>query len=128
MAPIFGTETGSVEIKTFNESKADAGAALGLKGLGDYRSLYVNNNAHANHRPKDPEHRTVEFMSFGKREAGELIPNPAYDEEEFKALPKQEQTSNQHVPAGWMADRAPAKARVSYDLPAAVIADVMKAR
>ena len=66
MAPIFGTETGSVEIKTFNESKADAGAALGLKGLGDYRSLYVNNNAHANHRPKDPEHRTVEFMSFGK--------------------------------------------------------------
>ena len=40
MAPIFGTETGSVAVKTFNELKADAGAALGLKGLGDYRSLY----------------------------------------------------------------------------------------
>ena len=50
----------------FNEMKADAGPAHGLKGLGDYRSLYVNNNDHANHRPKDPEHRTVEFISAGK--------------------------------------------------------------
>ena len=215
----------------------------------------MNNNDHANHRLKDPEHRTVEFMSIGewdishggprksagrqgpiqvataaimagtpespcktheeferlleaaaesvgctesalprvtgffstvpRREAGEFIPNPAYDEEEFKALPKQKQISkrermmkylqgpdgqslrrevvvlhnfeeghppefyrfrllepikrlqsspgsvsvaklkhhyeqafialfSQHVPAGWMADRAPAKARVSY--------------
>ena len=55
MAPIFGTETGFVEVKLFNELKADAGPACGLKGLGDYRSLYVNNNDHANHRPKDPE-------------------------------------------------------------------------
>ena len=66
MAPIFGTETGFVEVKLFNELKADAGPARGLKGLGDYRSLYVNNNDHANHRPKDPEHRTVEFMSCGE--------------------------------------------------------------
>ena len=49
----------------FNELKADAGPAHGLKGLGDYRSLYVNNNDHENHRPKDPEHRTVEFMCGG---------------------------------------------------------------
>ena len=39
MALIFGTETGSVEVKLFNELKADAGPAHGLKGLGDYRSL-----------------------------------------------------------------------------------------
>ena len=45
MALIFGTETGFVEVKMFNEMKADAGPAHGLKGLGDYRSLYVNNNA-----------------------------------------------------------------------------------
>ena len=37
MALIFGTETGSVEVKMFNEVKADAGPAHGLKGLGDYR-------------------------------------------------------------------------------------------
>ena len=30
----------------FNELKADAGPAHGLKGLGDYRSLYVNINDH----------------------------------------------------------------------------------
>ena len=65
MAPIFGTQTGLVEVKLFNELKADAGPAQGLKGLGDYRSLYVNNNDHPNHRPKDPEHRTVEFMCIG---------------------------------------------------------------
>ena len=165
MALIFGTEAGLVEVKTFNEMKADAGPAHGLKGLGDYRSLYVNNNDHANHRPKDPEHRTVEFMcggdwqishggprksagrqgpvqvvtaaikagtpefqcktyedcqllleaaaesvgctksalpsllaksSFGtvsKRVQGDLIRNPAYDEEEFKALPKEQQSA-----------------------------------
>ena len=165
MALIFGTETGLVEVKMFNEMKADAGPAHGLKGLGDYRSLYVNNNDHANHRPKDPEHKTVEFMCGGdwqishgglrksagrqrpvqvvtaaikagtpefqcktyeeyerlleaaadsvgctkyalprvfaksldfgtvsKREQGNLIRNPAYDEEEFKALPKEQQT------------------------------------
>ena len=65
MALIFGTEAGSVEVKLFNELKADAGPAHGLKGLGDYRSLYVNNNDHENHCPKDPEHRTVEFMCGG---------------------------------------------------------------
>ena len=65
VALIFRTETGLVEVKIFNEMKADAGPAHGLKGLGDYRSLYVNNNDHANHRPKDPEHRTVEFMCSG---------------------------------------------------------------
>ena len=65
MALIFGTETGFVEVKMFNEMKADAGPAYGLKGFGDYRSLYVNNNDHANHRPKDAEHRTVEFMCSG---------------------------------------------------------------
>ena len=65
MALIFGTETGFVEVNMFNEMKADAGPAHGLKGLGDYRSLYVNNNDHANHRPKDAEHRTVEFMCSG---------------------------------------------------------------
>ena len=130
---------------------------------------------------------------------GDFGPNPAYDEEVFKALPKQEQTSKRHrtmkylqgpdglslrreavvphnfeeghppdlyrfrllepikklmsgpsmltvpklkhyyeeafialfgkrVPPGWMADRVPARASVSYNLPAAVIADVMKAR
>ena len=52
MTPIFGTETGFVEVKLFNELKADAGPARGLKGLGDYRSLYVDNNDHANHRPE----------------------------------------------------------------------------
>ena len=259
MAPIFGTETGFVEVKLFNELKADAGPARGLKGLGDYRSLYVNNNDHANHRPKDPEHRTVEFMSCGewdishgglRKSAGrqgpvqvamaaikagtpELqcktyedlqplleaaaesvgcttydlpkvpgsfgkvpkrveddIPNPAYDEEEFKALPKEQQTwgrkrsmkylqgsdgrclkrevvvthkfveghppdfyryrllepirklqsgssaltvpmlkhyyeegfialFKKRLPPGWKADRAPARASVSYNLPAA---------
>ena len=65
MALIFGTETGFVEVKMCNEMKADAGPAHGLKGLGDYRSLYVDNNDHANHRPKDAEHRTVEFMCSG---------------------------------------------------------------
>ena len=65
MAPIFRTETASVEVKLFSELKAVAGPAHGLKGLGDYRSLYVNNNDHENHRPKDPEHRTVEFMCGG---------------------------------------------------------------
>ena len=44
MALIFGTESGLVEVKMFNELKAEAGPAHGLKGLGDYRSLYVNNN------------------------------------------------------------------------------------
>ena len=165
MALIFGTETRFVEVKMFNEMKADAGPAHGLKGLGDYRSLYVNNNDHANHRPKDAEHRTVEFMCSGDWEIshggprksagrqgpvqvvtaaikagtpefqcktyeecqrllpadadsvgrtksalpwvfskgsgfgtvskcvqGDLIRNPAYDEEEFKALPKEQQT------------------------------------
>ena len=270
MALIFGTEAGLVEVKTFNEMKADAGPAHGLKGLGDYRSLYVNNNDHANHRPKDPEHRTVEFMcggdwqishggprksagrqgpvqvvtaaikagtpefqcktyedcqllleaaaesvgctksalpsllaksSFGtvsKRVQGDLIRNPAYDEEEFKALPKEQQTRQRersmkylqgpngslreermvaheflgahppdfrrlrllepirklqsgpgnlslaklkqyfeeafinlfgdYPPPGWMDGRAPARTCVTYNLPAAVIADVMKAR
>ena len=128
----------------------------------------MNNNDHANHRPKDPagrssaEHRTVEFMCGGdweishggprksagrqgpvqmvtaatkagtlelqcktyeeykslmeaaaksvgcstyalpmvldyfgkapKRKEGDLIRNPAYDEKEFKALPKEQQT------------------------------------
>ena len=272
MSLIFGTETGSVEVKMFNELKADAGSAHGLKGLGDYRSLYVNNNDHENHRPKDPEHRTVEFMcggeweishggardgagrqgtavqvataaikaatpelqcktyeeferllksaaesvgcttsnlpkvlakdSFGKvpmRKDGKLIRNPAYDEEEFKALPKEQQTDQrkrsmkylqgpngslrekslvvahelleahppdfhrfrllkpvrkfqaghgnlsiaklkQHYeeafmnlfgnypPPGWTTGRAPARACVSYNLPAAVLADVMNVR
>ena len=129
----------------------------------------MNNNDHENHRPKDPEHRTVEFMCGGdweishggarnsagrqgpvqvaiaaikagtpelqcktyavpasagsrreecglhhiylkvympkvpevpgffstvhKRVEGDFVPNPAYDEEDFKALPKLEQTS-----------------------------------
>ncbi len=66
MALIFGTETGSVEVKMFNELTADAGPAHGLKGLGDYRSLYLNNNDHENHRPKDPEHRTVEILCSGE--------------------------------------------------------------
>ena len=165
MALIFGTESGLVEVKIINELKAEAGPAHGLKGLGDYRSLYVNNNDHENHRPKDPEHRTVEFKcggeweishggarngagqqgtavqvateaikagtpececktyeecqsllkaaaesvgctgsalpsvlaesSFGTvpmRKEGDLIRNPAYDEDEFKALPKDQQT------------------------------------
>ena len=165
MALSFGRETGLVEVKMFNEMKTDAGPAHGLKGLGDYRSLYVTNNDHANHGPKDPEHRTVEFMCGGdwqishggprksagrqgplqvvtaaikagtpelqcktyeeyerlleaaadsvgctksalprvfakslgfgtvsEREQGNLIRNPAYDEEEFKALPKEQQT------------------------------------
>ena len=35
MALIFGTETGSMEVKMFNEVKADAGPAHGLRGLGD---------------------------------------------------------------------------------------------
>ena len=77
MALIFGTETGSVEVKMFKELKADAGPAHGLKGLGNYRSLYVNNNDHENHRPKDPEHRTVEFMCGGewgsRMEAPEMV-------------------------------------------------------
>ena len=168
MALIFGTETGLVEVKMFNEMKTDAGSVHSLKGLGDNRSLYVHNNDHANHRPKDPEHRTVEFMCGGdwqishggprmsagrqgpvqvltaaikagtpefqcktyeeyerlleaaadsvgytksalprvfskasgfgtasKRVQGDLIRNPAYDEEEFKALPKEQQTRQQ---------------------------------
>ena len=271
MALTFGTETGFVEVKMFNEMKADAGPAHGLKGLGDYSSLYVNNNDHANHRPKDSEHRTVEFMCSGDWEIshggprksagrqgpvqvvtaaikagtpefqcktykecqrlleaaaesvgctksalprvfskgsgfgtvskcvqGDLIRNPAYDEEEFKALPKEQQTRQRerymkylqgpngslreermvahefleahppdfrrlrllepirklqsgpgnlslaklkqyfeeafinlfgdYPPPGWMAGRAPARTCVTYNLPAAVIADVMKAR
>ena len=271
MAPIFGTETGFVEVKLFNELKADAGPARGLKGLGDYRSLYVNNNDHANHRPEDPGHRTVEFMCGGdweishgglrksagrqgpvqvvtaavkagtpelqcktyeeyerlmeaaadsvkctksdlprvfikssssntvsRRVQGDLIRNPAYDEEEFRALPKEQQTRQRErsmkylqgpngslreermvahefleahppdfrrlrllepirklqsgpgglsltklkqyyeeafinlfedlPPPGWMAGRAPARTCVTYNLPAAVVADVMKAR
>ena len=78
MALIFGTQTDSVEVKLFNELKADAGPAHGLRGLADYRSLYVNNNDHENHRPKDLEHRTVEFMCGGeweiRMEAPELVP------------------------------------------------------
>ena len=34
----------------------------------------------------------------------------------------------EHVPPGWMAGRLPPRAHDSYILPAAVIADVMKAR
>ena len=68
MALIFGTESGLVEVKMFNELKAEAGPAHGLRGLGDYRSLYVNNKDHPNHRPKDAEHRTVEFMCSGEWE------------------------------------------------------------
>ena len=67
-ALIFGTGTGSVEVSVFSELKANAGPAHGLKGLGDYHSLYVNNNDHENHRPQDPEHKTVEFVSFGEGE------------------------------------------------------------
>ena len=52
MALIFGTERGLVEAKMFNELNPKAGPAHGLKGLGDYRSLYVNNNDHPNHRPR----------------------------------------------------------------------------
>ena len=52
LALIFGEETGFVEVNIFNEVKADAGPVHGLKGLGDYRSLYVNNNYHANLREK----------------------------------------------------------------------------
>ena len=33
------------------------------------------------------------FSSVPKRVEGDFVPNPANDEEEFKALPKQEQTS-----------------------------------
>ena len=33
------------------------------------------------------------FSTVPKRVEGDFVPNPAYDEEEFKALPKQEQTS-----------------------------------
>ena len=271
MSLIFGTEAGSVDVKLFNELKADAGPAHSLKGLGDYRSLYVNNNDHENYRPKDREHRTVECMcsgdweishggarngsgrqgpvqvaiaairagtpelqcktyeeferllkaaaesvgcttcalprvlaktSFGtvsKRKEGNLIRNPAYDEEEFKALPKKQQTIQRmrsmkylqgpngslqeeplvvahqfleayppdfyrfgllepvrklqsgcgylsvakskqlyeeafinlfkdYPPPEWTSGRAPARACVSHNLPAAVIADVMKAR
>ena len=270
MALIFGTEPGMVEVKMFNEMKTDVGPAHGLKGLGDYRSLYVHNNDHANHRPKDPEHRTEEFMCGGdwqishggpkksagrqgpvqvvtaaikagtpefqcktyeeyerlleaaadsvgctkytlprvfakslgfgtvsKSTQGDLIRNPAYNEEEFKALPKEQQTRQrersmkylqgphgslqaelvvahefleahppdfhrlrllepvrklqsgpgglslaklrQHYeeafinlfggypPAGWTAGCAPARTCFTYNLPAAVIADVMKA-
>ena len=141
------------------------------------------------------------FSTVPKRVKGDFVPNPAYDEEVFKALPKQEQTSKrqrtmkylqgpdgqslkeevvvqhnfpeghspdfyrfrllepirklqsntsagmltvpklkhhyeqafmalfkEHVPPGWMAGRPPPRARVSYNLPADVIADVMKAR
>ena len=45
-----------------------------------------------------------------------------YYEEAFIAL------FGKRGPPGWMADRAPARASVSYNLSAAVIADVMKAR
>ena len=45
-----------------------------------------------------------------------------YYEEGFIALFKK------RLPPGWKADRAPARANVSYNLPAAVIADVRKAR
>ena len=162
LALIFGTDSGSVEVSVFSELKAGTGPGHGLKGLGDYRSLYVNNNDHENHCPQDPEHKTVEFISAGewevshggtrrsagrrgplqipvealkvgtpeyqckayeeylalldaaaesmgctrstlprvtgsfgnvpKREDGRPIRNPAYDEREFKALPKEQQT------------------------------------
>ena len=138
------------------------------------------------------------FSTVPKRVEGDFVPNPAHDEEEFKALPKQEQTSmrkrtmkylqgpdvlslreevvvnqlseghplyfnrfrllepirklqsntgmltcpklkhyyklafmamfREHIPPGWTAGRAPARACFSYNLLAAVIADVMKAR
>ena len=161
-------ESGLVEVKMFNDLKADAGPAHGLKGLGDYRSLYVNNKDYENHRPKDPDStgqwtscavesgrscmeapessagrqgpvqvataaikagtpelqcktyeecqrlleaaaesvgctksatpRVLAKSSFGtvpKRKEGNLIHNPAYDEEEFKALPEEQQTGQQ---------------------------------
>ena len=138
------------------------------------------------------------FGTVSKREQGNLIRNPAYDEEEFKTLPKEQQTRqrersmmylqgpngslqeervvphqfleahppdfrrlrllepirklqsgsgglslaklrqhyeeafinlfNDYPPPGWMAGLAPAKKCFTYDLPAAVLADVMKAR
>ena len=40
MAPIFGTETGSMEVKLFNKLKADAGPARGLKGLGERENRF----------------------------------------------------------------------------------------
>ena len=158
MALIFGTDSGFVEVSMFKELKEGTGPAHGLKGLGDYRSLYVNNNDHVNHRPQDAEHRTVEFMSGGeweishggarqnagrrgpfqvaleainlgtpekqcktyeeyqallkaaaesslprvtgffgtvpKRQDGPMKQNPAFDEKEYEALPKQEQTGS----------------------------------
>ena len=145
--------------------------------------------------------RVLAKSSFGtvpKLKEGNLIHNPAYDEEEFKALPKEQQTVQrkrsmkylqgpngslregslvvahefleahppdfyrfrllepvrklqsgrgnlsiaklrQHYeeafinlfedypPPGWTAGHVPARSCVSYNLPAAVIADVMKA-
>ena len=139
------------------------------------------------------------FGRVPKLKEGNLICNPAYDEDEFKALPKKQQTVQrkrsmkylqgpngslreeslvvahefleahppdfyrfrllepvrklqsgggnlsmaklrQHYeeafinlfedypPPGWTAGRAPARSCVSYNLPAAVLADVMKAR
>eukprot|EP00891_Asterochloris_glomerata_P006332 jgi/Astpho2/6332/Aster-05997 len=68
LALIFGTDAESVEVRLFSELKRDTGPAHGLKGLGDYCSLYVNNNDHVNHRPQDPEHRTLEFLSAGQWE------------------------------------------------------------
>ena len=77
MALIFGTQTDSVEVKLFNELKADAGPAHGLRGLGDYRSLYVNNNDHENHRPKDPGtgrwSSCAEEIGRSRMEAPELV-------------------------------------------------------
>ena len=45
-----------------------------------------------------------------------------YYEEAFIAL------FTKRLPPGWKADRAPARASISYNLPAAVIADVRGAR
>eukprot|EP00891_Asterochloris_glomerata_P003724 jgi/Astpho2/3724/Aster-04909 len=111
MALIFGTERGLVEAKMFNELNPEAGPAHGLKGLGDYRSLYVNNNDHPNHRPRmlstgqwgscAVERSALpsvlaqsSFDTVPMRKEGDLIRNPAYDEDDqFKALPKEQQTT-----------------------------------
>ena len=118
MALIFGTETGSVEVKLFNELKADAGPAHGLKGLGDYRSLYVNNNDHANHRPEDPEHRTVEFMSHGGARNGAGRQGPVQGQQQLSRQGLQNYNARRmrnssicwKLPQGvWVAQRVPCR-------------------
>ena len=74
-----GARTPELQCKTYEELLLDAAA----KSVGCTKSAL----------PKIAGYSVSDFGKVPKRVEGKFVPNPDYDEEEFKALSKQEQTS-----------------------------------